>query len=87
MSEEKQDNNDKAEEFPLCNWKMGSIFDERVKGVEYWTAIFDRRTGKAGQYEVENNKKLNKNYEERKIDRGFDIVNTWKIKSTYLGPD
>ena len=45
----------KIEEFPLCNWKMRSIFDERDKGEEYWAAIFDRRTGRTGQYESELN--------------------------------
>ena len=66
---------------------MRSIFDERDKGEEYWAAIFDRRTGRTGQVESEMNQKMSKKLEERKIDRGFDILNTWKIKSTYLGQD
>lgn len=80
-------NADRIDEFPFSNWKMSSVFDERVLGEDYWSAIFDRRTGKTGQIESEINQKQNKKIEERKIDRGFDILNTWKIKSNYLGPD
>ena len=84
MSDEnKEGGNDKLEEFPLVSWKMSSIFDERKQGPEYWLAI-DRHTGKAAEKEIESMQKQSKKYEERKIDRGFDIVNTWKIKETYL---
>lgn len=43
--------------------------------------------GKTGEKEIESLIKLGKKFEERKIDRGYDIVNTWKIKSTYLISD
>jgi len=44
----------------------------------------DRRTGQAGIKEVEGYQKKGEPYVERKIDRGFDIVNTWKFQQKYL---
>lgn len=74
--------------FPLSNWKMQSIFDENemVKYPKY-KADLNVRIGKAGEDQVEGFVKNNKPYVERKIDRGFDIINTWKFRETYLNQD
>jgi len=73
------------EEFPLCSWKMTALFDERDQGEDY-QAQLERRTGKTGEKEFENLKKKQNTelVKEHQIDRGFDIVNTWKIKNKYL---
>lgn len=41
----------------------------------------DRRTGKTAEKDVEVLIKANKKVEEKKIDRGFDIIRTWDIKN------
>jgi len=78
MSDDNRRNDHDVEEFPLIPWKMSAIFDERDQGDDYRQAL-DRRTGKTGQKEYEAQKQKN-----NKIDRGYDIINTWKIKSKYL---
>ena len=67
---------------------MQSIFDENemVKYPKY-KADLNVRIGKAGEDQVEGFVKNNKPYVERKIDRGFDIINTWKFRETYLNQD
>ena len=66
-------------DFPLSEWRMASLFDEREMGEEYWQAL-DRRVGRQAEREVEVLQKQNKPVVEKKIDRGFDIVRTWDIK-------
>ena len=65
----------------LTHWKMRSVFDERDLGERYWEGEMDRRTGKTAEKEVETLVKANKKVEEKKIDRGFDIMRTWDIKN------
>ncbi len=74
--------------FPLSDWKMQSIFDENemLKYPKY-KADLNVRIGKAGEDQVKEFVKTNKAYVERKIDRGFDIINTWKFRDTYLNQD
>ncbi len=67
---------------------MQSIFDENemLKYPKY-KADLNVRIGKAGEDQVKEFVKTNKAYVERKIDRGFDIINTWKFRDTYLNQD
>ena len=60
---------------------MQSVFDERDMGERYWESEMDRRTGKMAEKEIEGLVKGNKKVEEKKIDRGFDIMRTWDIKN------
>ena len=57
--------------------------EEKESRVSYKLTL-ERRTGQAGIKEVEGYHKKGEPFVERKIDRGFDIVNTWKFKQTYL---
>ena len=41
-----------SEEFPLSNWKMESIFDERDQMDDYWKGL-KRRIGHAAEEEIE----------------------------------
>ena len=74
--------------FPLSDWKMQSIFDENemLKYPKY-KADLNVRIGKAGEDQVKEFVRTNKAYVERKIDRGFDIINTWKFRDYYLNQD
>ena len=63
------------------HWKMQSVYDERDLGERFWEAEMDKRTGKTAEKEVETLVKANKKVEEKKIDRGFDIMRTWGIRN------
>jgi len=83
---------EKGMEFPLRDdWKMSSVFDQSDWEENEWRTEIKLRTGQAGDDEyAEKYDKLNrtgKKFEERKIERGFDIVNTWKMKRTYCNDD
>lgn len=80
VSEDRNHDLDKVAEFPLSDWKMSSIFDERGRDEKEWETEIKQRTGQAGVEEYEKLTRAGKLFEERKIARGFDIVNTWKIK-------
>lgn len=69
----------------VTQWKMKSVFDERELGERYWENEFDRRTGRTAEKDIEALLKANKKVEEKKLDRGFDIIRTWDIKN--ITPD
>ncbi len=73
--------------FPLSNWKMESIFDENDMINSKYQADLNVRIGKAGEDQYKELLKSEKPFVERKIDRGFDIINTWKFRDTYLNQD
>ena len=50
-------------------------------GERYWEYEMDRRTGKTAEKEIETLVKANKKVEEKKIDRGYDIMRTWGIRN------
>ena len=71
--------------FPLSDWKIPSIFDENdMLRFPKYKADLNVRIGKAGEDQFKEFVKGTKPFVERKIDRGFDIINTWKFKDTYL---
>ena len=63
----------------MTDWKMASIFDERDQNDDYWKAL-DRRVGRTAEKEVETMTKLNKKVNEKKLDRGYDIVRIWELQ-------
>ena len=87
VSDDRQNDPEKVAEFPLSDWKMSSVFDERDRCTREWEAEVKQRTGQAGVEEYEKLMRGGKMFEERKIDRGYDIVNTWKVKETYCNDD
>ena len=62
-------------------WKMGSVFDERDRGEQYWEQEIDRRSGKTAEKDIEVLVKANKKVIDSKVDRGFDILRTWDMKN------
>ena len=62
------------ENFRMAGWKMTSVFDERNASSDYQEKL-ELREGKTAE-RLYREKKVT---EEKKMDRGYDIVRTWDI--------
>ena len=58
----------------MAGWKMTSVFDERNASSDYQERL-ELREGKTAE-RLYREKKVT---EEKKMDRGYDIVRTWDI--------